>query len=175
MPADFVLRQYDRIRLMRIYILIFLWLLGLLTGIYLVNAVPISNSSFFVPVIASRPTLLGLMIAATAPLVLCAVGIYCDLFWLNCVTVLFESVCRGFSGLFIYQLIGNGAWLLRCLLLFSSAIGAVLMWWILLMYCVYGKSTFRKNLPVAVAVLLLFVMVDRLLVSPFLIRLSMYF
>ncbi len=173
--TDFLLRRYDRLSLTRTCVLIFLWFAGLVTGIYLLNAVPISYSPAFIAVVATKPSLFGLIIASAVPLALCALGIHWGLFWINCVVVLFEAVCRGFCSLFIYQLIGNGAWLLRCLFFLSSTVSAVLMWWILLAYCACGKSIFRKNLHIAAVVLFLFVMVDRLLVSPFLIRLSMYF
>ena len=170
-----VLRSYERAWLYRVCILICLWLFGLITGVCFAAATSVNAVQFIVDVIKRMPSSIGLIVVSCAPIVVCAIGILTDFFPICCSAVAVDSLCRGFCGFLVYTFCGSGAWMLRAILMFSSTTGAVLLWWVLLRYCVYGKSNFRNDAFVSAIVLFLLIVVDRLLVSPFLIRLSMYF
>ncbi len=175
MVKNFVLRRYDRSKLIQICTLFFLWSAGLVAGVCLTAVFPAADDLSLDAVIAVAPSWHGLLIVAGAPVVLCAVGTQSGVYPILCFAVLIESVCRGFCGFWVYRLCGSGAWLLRMLFQCSSVVGAVLMWWIIFRHYIYGKSTFHKDLRIAAIVLFLLITVDLLLVSPFLICLSMYF
>lgn len=171
----FLLRSHERVWLFKVCLLILFWLLGLITGVFFAATASANSIQLLGDVIKSVPSLLGLIMAFCAPIVVCDIGIMTDCFPLCCSVVAVDSLCRGFCGFLVYIFCGSGAWMLRAILMFSSTTGAVLLWWVLLRYCVYGKSNFRNDACVSIIFSFLLIVVDRLLVSPFLIRLSMYF
>lgn len=171
----FALRLRDRTLLFQICLLSTLWLVGLIVGVWLAAGVYTVGYLSFVDYATTTPSILVLLIACYAPIILCVIGLLNDFFPINCIVIISESICRGFCGFLIYVLCGSGAWLLRLFFMFSSTFSAVLLWWILFRYFIFGKSCIRKNCCIAGIFIFLLIMVDRLLVSPFLIHLSMYF
>ena len=167
-------RLYEPVRFFRVCLLIFLWLLGLIAGFWLAVNASATCHQFFVAAIATRPSKFGLLLIAVAPILLSAVGIYSDFFLINCVTVSLGSICRGFCGFLFFLFFGTGAWVLRITFMFVSTISSVLMWWMLFKYCIYGKSNILKMVCSAAIALLLFIVVDLFLISPFLFNLSIY-
>lgn len=174
MSTAFVLRLRDRKLLFRYCLLIFLWSFGLIAGIWLANTAADTTYPIIAEAVTTAPTLLGFFIICGVPIILCLVGIITDLFPINCIVIILESVCRGLCGFGIYLFCGSGAWLLRLLIMFSSTVCSVLVLWFSLRCCLYGKIKVRNDFWIIAIVMFLFIAVDQMLVSPFLIRLSIY-
>lgn len=175
MTENITLRLYDRVWLFRISLLAFLWVLGLVIGIHLSINVCAADYLLLDTAISMTPSLTGAFVAAFISIVLCLIGIYTDCFFINCIAILTEAVCRGFCGFLIYLFFGSGAWLLRFVFMFSSAVRSVLVWWMLFGYCSYGRPRLFKTTGIVVVVMIVFVVVDLFFISPLLIHLSMYF
>ena len=156
------------------YVLLMFWILGLCFGIWLAKSAPsIENFSLY-GIVGLSPTLMGFIIICYIPVILNCIGLSTGFVLLSFIVVTLESVCRGFCGFFIYRLCGSGAWLLRLMLMFSSSVCLVIIWWNLFSYLAYGK-TFRRRVSCTIAIIVLVcVMVDYYFVSPFLHRVLMY-
>ena len=174
MAVNFAHRWSDQTGHKRIIFLILCWITGLSIGIVLTSVIPLSHSLIQQAVISDSTSFFALLVASGISLAVCVIGVYYDSFLAHGCIVLIESVCRGFCGFAIYKCIGEGAWALRLLLFFSASVRAIVVWWLLLRFYTCGKSAMRNAFPAAAIIMFLSIMVDLLLVSPFIFRLSMY-
>ena len=163
--------RYERI--IKILLLCFLWVLGFTVGILMAFNSSTEGQRYLNSAIVLSPSVLGAVIIVL-PVVICTAGISTDMILINCAVVLIESFLRGFLGYLVYLSYGDGAWILRTVLFFSSTFCDVLMWWLLFNHYFGGKVSLIKNFGVSFVASFLVIMVDRLLISPFLILLSMY-
>ena len=157
----------------RIGVLVALWIFALIAGIYIAS---ISGSTFLPALCAAvkiSPSLVGLVAVTLLPVAVCAIGEVANLFAIDCVVIAFSGLFRGYFGFLLYILYGSGAWLLRSLFLFSSTAIDVLLLWMVLRNCVYRRADFRRTFPGIAVIVFLLIVVERFIVSPLLIRLSM--
>lgn len=168
-------RLHEHSRVLQVCMLVFLWLLGLIIGVLLSIKTCAADHQHLYTVPSIAPSFSGVFFAAVLPIMLCLIGIYTDCHLIIGVLILVESVCRGFCGFWMYLLFGSGGWLLRSIFMFLSSASIVLMWMILLSYITNSRFCFFKITGIVMLALVLFVSVDFFLISPFLVRLSMYF
>ena len=175
MTASFALRHPEHKRFLYFCLFVILWSFCLIAGMWMAG----KSSAFFNQslsnITSTQPSVVGFLFVSYIPIALCAVGIGLHSFSICGIVVAIVAFCRGFCCFGVYLLCGSGAWLLRSMLLLSATVSAGSMWWILLKHFLCRKPCLRKDLCVAAIVLFLFVLADRFLVSPYLIRLSMYF
>lgn len=169
----FRFRHYNFTHFSRVAVLCFVWLIGLVAGTLVVafwrpdaallNSAVAKHTSWILPLLITGPSLL-----------LCTVALWKSWFAVNCALVGVQSFCRGCCGYWFYLSYGSGAWLIRSGVLFSSAINSVLLWWLIFRYYFINAKTVKKDLLLALFLMILFTSVDRLLVSPLLIQISSY-
>ena len=174
MVAFFTRGWSEQTRCIRMAFLILGWIIGLSIGIILASVLSLSCTLVQREVVSDSISLFALLFASGLSLAVCLIGVSYGSFPTHGCLVFVESVCRGFSGFTIYQCVGEGAWLLRLLLFFSASVRAIVIWWLLFRFYTCGKSSVRKAFPAATAIMFLSIMVDMFVVSPFIIRLSMY-
>ena len=169
---NFKLEQYLSKRLFRSFLPFLIWPVGLITGIFLSCVMPV-DAGFMITAISIKPSWIALLLMNVFPLSLCAAALKYGWRALVYILIAVEAICRGFCGFLIFLTFGSGAWLIRCSFLFSSAFCSILFWWLIVRYN-YTTVSLQKDICVSLVLIVLLTVVDRLLVSPFLIDLSMY-
>ena len=112
--------------------LVLLWVIGLVLGVLLCSLTPCDTAAILFGALYTKPSVFGLLLICVLPVVLAAISVCTSLFGFSYLVVFLSAVSRGFCGTAIYMAVGNAAWLLRPLLLFSTGCTSVLMWWLLL-------------------------------------------
>ena len=159
----------------RICSLIFAWGIGLLVGMVLaIRNFAISVDSFFTAFI-TQPSLAQLLLAIGLPIVFVCLTLQFSVFYLSCLPVFITALCRGFCGMAIVLALGNRAWLIRLLFLFSSSCGSTLIWWLLLRHCQSRRTSFIKDVCAAGVLVCGIIAVELIVISPFLSQLTKYF
>lgn len=175
LALHFIFKLRHHTRIIRFTALCFLWILCLIVGTLIASNLPQISSELLDAAMWRSPSWVMVLIVTGLPLLLCFAAIWHGWFSLNCVLVALEGICRGFCGFWIFLSYGSGAWLIRLGFLFSSAAGAVLLWRLIFKYSLVGVVSLKKDIYITAFLLTLFTLVDTLLVSPFMVRLSMYF
>ncbi len=170
-----IFNRFGRPGNIRIYLLMLLWGVGLFTGVLLALSSADACAVMLKSALLNQPSLLCLVPTVAFPVAIVVLSVYSGRFFLCYPLILLEAFCRGFCGMLVYCVFGSGAWLLRFLFLFSAGCGSVLMWWLLFRHCIYKWLDLAKDVRLAVVLALVFILVDILVISPFLIGLSMYF
>lgn len=144
-----------------------LWVLGILLGV----AFAVIAGDLYLIVesaVRLRPGLGFLYAINVFPIAVLAVLFAARANGLIYTTVFLYGLFRGFCGMCTVVAYGSGGWLVRFLLLFSAAVGSVLMWWLIFSYlsrnCVHTKLI--CSLALLVGLVTLF---DYFVISPFLI------
>ena len=158
----------------RVCLLIGVWILALIAGIYIAVLIypiclPVINTA-----VKILPSVAGTLIVSFLPVAVCAIGIATNIFAINCVIIAFSAFSRGCVGFLLYFLCGSGAWLMRFAFLFSSMTISVLLWWLVLRNCLFEKIDMHRKLSTVAFILFLIIVVERFLVSPLMVQLSMF-
>lgn len=175
MNTRFIFNRFELFSKTRIYFQMILWGLGLCIGILLALSFSKSFDYTLQPALFENPSLLFLIVATALPITAFSVVLGCRFFSLGYLLILLESVCRGFSGMYVFTVLGSGAWLIRLLLLFSSSSASVLIWWLLLRHSEYKRPSFSADVRLAAILVLVICFFDYFVIAPYLIGLSMYF
>jgi len=175
MNTSFIFNRFVRSDHLRLYILSALWLLGLVLGMALGIATGGSGTQQLYIGLLCEPSLLPLVFLVAFPLIITGFALRFRLFTLTLPLLFIMSILRGFCCMFLFVQLGSGAWLLRCLYMFSGGCTSVLMWWLLFRHGVLPKPSLKTDLYLVCVLATLVITVDFLLFSPFLHRLSYYF
>ena len=175
MTLHFHFRLRKHARIIKLSVLCFSCILCLIIGILIASSMPQTNRDLLNAAMSRSPSWILVLIVTGLPLLLYAVAMWYGWFAVNYVLVALEGICRGFCGFWIFVIYGSGAWLIRFGFLFSSAAGSVLLWWLIFKHSFAGLLSLKKDMYIAVILLTLFTLADRFWVSPFIMRLSMYF
>lgn len=119
----------NRDRLLFCYAVV--WALGILLGV----AIPVINREEYMVLITAaklRPNLFFLFLSNAIPLIALIALITVRRYGFIYVILLLYGTLRGYCGMYVTFAFGSGGWLVRCLLLFSSSLVSVVMWWLIL-------------------------------------------
>ena len=146
-------------------VLAILWGVGLLFGVWMCSHSPYVATAALYGVISTKPSMLSLLLVCILPVALSAIATCSMLFPVAYLLVFLSAVSHGFCGSAIHIAVGDAAWLLRPLLLFSGGCTSVLVWWLLLQGCV--GSRLKKRICLAFCLSCVVYIIDLFLVSPF--------
>ena len=148
----------------RFCVLAALWGIGLLFGVWMCCHSPYVTTAVLCAVIGTKPSILSLLLVCILPVALSAIATRSMLFPVAYLLVFLSAVSHGFCGSAVFIALGDAAWLLRPLLLFSGGCTSVLVWWLL-----FQSDTvrhIRKRICLALGLSCLVYIIDLLLVSP---------
>ena len=165
MHSKWVFKHFRFSSSKRNIVLALLWGGGLLAGILLCVVAPFDPKSTLYDVMCASPSLLSLFLVCVLPVLVTTVAVSTSLFSIVYVLVLLSAITHSFSGTAIYLAVGNAAWIVRPMLLFSAGGTSVLMWWLLLQ----RSAQYRGFKPACLALCLscLIYILDLFLLSPF--------
>ena len=144
----------------------FVWILGILFGAC--GAVFAENTYLITDVVVSkRPNLSLLFIVNILPIALLTAIFAFRSYGFIFVMMFLYGLFRGFCGMCTIFTFGSGAWLVRCLLLFSGSAVSVLVWWLALSYVAYRCHVLKLLFNLLFISLVTFV--DYFVISPFLV------
>lgn len=153
---------------LRLYLILGLWLLGLMAGICFANVYDsnLKSAGEFVTLETASP--FGQLLVAVLPPALIAMSLFCSSFPLICLVVAVEALCRGYCGMLTIIAFDSGAWLMRSLLLPSSACASTLMWWLIIRHQSTVRRRFAKDVLICMLSAVFVSVVDIFYISPFL-------
>ena len=152
----------------------FFWLLGLCFGISLAFFSTDRSAIMLHTAMEQNAPIVFVLLVGVLPIAILAMAIKYSLFWVACPLNLLTGMCRGYCGMLIFIAFRHGTWLLRTLFLFSSGIGSVLVWFLLIRNYTTAGQTFKQDLRLVAVVYLIIFAIDQLLISPFLSDLVKY-
>jgi len=159
----------------RVCLTTILWFAGLSFGICFAAFSPYDTSQILSVLASEGSSVFLVLLVAAFPVAVCAVSLWCSAFSLCYPLFFMEALCRGFCGILVFQAMGSGAWLIRALLLFSSGVASVIMWWLFLRHADKPTAGFSKDVCISSAVTGVAAIVDIIWVSPFLSVFTKYF
>lgn len=154
--------------------LIFTNFAGMLLGIYLARFCG-SSRYILLSACATKPSAFLLLLVSVLPVVLLLLILRSRLLALSYPLIFLWSLSYGFSGMLVFHAIGEGAWLIRPLLLFSSNGISVILWWLSIRHFNALKRSFTKDMILVGFLLLVLLLLDTLCISNYLSHISTYF
>jgi len=150
------------------------WVLGLIAGLCCANAYAYSlylSENFFV---SGYISFIGLVAVTVLPIVLVGFSLLKTMPFLTCLVISVESVCRGYCGMLVFLVLGGGAWVVRFLILFSSACASVIMWWLIFCHRYVDRQRLKRDILIGILLAVIVSVVDIILIAPFLSELFLY-
>ena len=164
MHSKWVFKHFRGLSNKRFCMLATLWGIGLLFGVWMCCHSPYVATAVLYGVFGTKPSILSLLLVSILPVTLSAIATRTMLFPVAYLLFFLSAVSHGFCGSAVFIAVGDAAWLLRPLLLFSGGCTSVLMWW-LLFQSDTGRHI-RKRICLALGLCCLVYIIDLLLVSP---------
>lgn len=124
-----VLSHIQNLTSFRKFFLLFLWLLGILSGCCWVQRVPDSYFSLMRTLVQTRASIVGAILILFLPLVISAFALAHSKYWILYPLVFLKAFMFGFSAGCVMLAFGNAGWLVRWLLLFSDSFMNVCLLW----------------------------------------------
>lgn len=149
----------------RDFLLILVWVIGLLVGVLLCALSPDDSAEVLSDVASVKPSTVSLFLVCVLPVVFSAIAVRFHVSPIAYFLIFLNTVSHGFCGMAINIAFGSSAWIVRPLLLFSSGCSSVLVLWLLLQKNI-GRHL-RKHICFALGISCLIYILDLLLVSPF--------
>lgn len=149
-------------------------LVGLLLGISLAKPVDVLRYVFLSAYI-TKPSILFLFLTIVVSIGFSVFILKTRFLILSFPFVFFKSVCHGFCGMLAFYVIGEGAWLIRFLFLFSSYGLSVLLWWLFIRHFKCLRQSFTKDVILVAYLSMVIFVLDIFLVPGLLSCLSTYF
>ena len=170
MNTHFIFNRFRRSRHIHISCLIVLWATGLILGILLyVRFLQDIGMDFACLFFLDSHNLAVLSVGI--PIVLTALAVYFNCYLVCYPLFLTEAISRGFSAAVIFSLVGNAAWLLRSVLLFTG-IGTSVVMWRLLFQCYMTTARAIRTVSFSIG---LICVINFFVILPLLNGLSIYF
>lgn len=154
---------------LNIYVSIALWVLGLLTGILLLNTCGQGANILFAS--ANTKASLIMSLVTGLPAVICSVIFAYSLAPLCYPLIFGVGFNRGLCGMLVFSAFGSSAWLIRVFLLFSAAVSCTFMWWLLFRNVINNRQANKRLILRTVLFSLAISFIDVFIISPFLINL----
>lgn len=173
MHAKWVFKHFSSYAQGRVLYLVMVWALSLMAGILLCASASIDPYDTIQTTFSEPPSLVGRFFICVLPVASITAVLQSPLFVLSYLVVFLCGVSHGFCGFATYIALGDAAWLLQPLLLFSTGCSSVLMWWLISQGG--AKSRIHKCIRPAVILCCVIYCIDLFVVSPLVADLSKYF
>jgi len=160
---------------LRIPIFAFTWVCGLLAGALVANLFGADSSILLQTAFSVTMPFLSVLLVNALPIVLIAYCISKRIHHLIYLLIFLDAICFSFCGTIPFFVFGNGAWLIRCLFLFSGSCTATLIWWLVFRNLQSGEEHLYQDVIFASILILVISFLDAFYISPFLLNLSKYF
>ncbi len=157
-----------------VIILSFLWVMGLICGLYLVASSDSMLLEYFYAASGTRPSIAGILVVIFLPIAVSAIAAYFSAPVLIYGICFFKAFCFSFALCGVVSVFGYSGWLVRLLLLFSDSCMAVLLFWLWCKFLSLKRNTVHRDLLICVAIAAIVGTVDYFLVSPYLVILMHY-
>lgn len=157
-----------------VILLSFLWMVGLVCGLYFISSSGDWITGLFTCVAGSRQSILGLLAVVCIPLIVSAIAIYFSAPALIYIYSVIKAFSFGCSLCGIAITFRHSSWLVRLLLLFSDTGLVVLMLWLWCRMLYKNRFSVRKDLVFCIAASAVIGIIDYFLVSPYFAMLMNY-
>ena len=151
------------------------WIGGLLLGILLGMRHSLPISAVFCVSMIKSPSLLNGVFVLVVPVLLMVLILMARCYVLTYPLLFVYARCHGFCGALLSCLLGNGAWLLRLMLLFPAGGASFLLWFLLQRYRNRCGSLLLLDVVITVSFLCCILVVNHISISPVLTALVDYF
>lgn len=150
----------------KIYLCIFLWIIGLMLGVFfgLFSNSLIDISSY--DLTSGQTSFFSRFAVVFFPFSVCAYALVTPRFYLIYPLFFIIGVCRGFSGMFLVNILGSGAWVVRLAMFFSASLVTAVLWWLLLKYRTNRNTFSFRDLYIAIAIIFIISVFDFSVISP---------
>ena len=148
-----------------------LWIMGLLSGIWVFAASDPSVISLMRSAVYSPVSIVGLLFVTGLPFLLSAFAVFLSCRWLVLSIVFCKGICLSYVSLGVMLSFGNAGWLICLLAGFSDAVAAPLLFWFW-MTCFEDNDPLRRyKCLMTAAIVILAGSVEYSLIQPFLAEL----
>lgn len=157
-----------------VILLAFLWISGLLCGMFFISAAGDLFSSLMYAAAFCRVSIVGLAAVLLFPLIVSAVAVYMAVPAFVLPICFLKAFCYGCVLFVSSAAFGNAGWLMRILLLFSDSCMMVPLHWFWCRHLSGRRDSLKRDLTVCVVLAAFIGSVDYFLVSPYLVELMNY-
>lgn len=151
-----------------VILLSFLWILGLVFGLYFVASMDNSLLETFYIASINRPSIFSILFVSLLPIAVSATAVFCSGPVLIYALCILKAFCFSVSLCGVISVFGYSGWLLRLLLLFSDSCMVVLLLWLWCRILLSKHNSVLRDLLICTAIAVAVSMVDYFLVSPYL-------
>lgn len=151
-----------------VILLSFLWLIGLVCGLYFASSLDYSLFEPFYVASYTRPSFSGILVVTILPIAVTAIAAYFSAPVLIYTLCIFKAFSFSFGLCGVISVFGYSGWLIRLLLLFSDSCMAVLLLWLWCRILSLKHYTVHRDLLICTAISAAVGTVDYFLVSPYL-------
>lgn len=157
----------DRRILLRRFLLILFWFLGVFIGIWIAQQTITVTSSLVRSVVDSRSSIVGLLTVLTVPFLISAILFKLSLPTLGFCIVFIKSLLFSYCSCSLVLAFGEAGWLMRWLLLFSDSCTVVLLLWLWIRNITGQGKKIKSDLLFCCLITVLIGCVDYYILSPF--------
>ena len=153
----------------RIYLLAFLWILGLTFG----GFIALHNEDYILPMMRTAVTLrvsiVNLLVLQLIPLVISALAVYFSIPLLIYPLCTFKAIFLGFILGSLGRVFGSAGWLIRLLYLFTDTIMTPLLLWYWFKHISGTKLSINRDNKILFSAFSITAMLEYFAISPFLV------
>lgn len=143
------------------------WLLGLLCGTLFAVGADDSLASLMRAAASNRVSIVVLLTTAFLPFLITAYAVSINRYAIGSCLALLKGFAYSFCGCVIVRAFGSAAWLVQPMLQFTDMVTSILLCWFGIR-CFTRQCSLRRDLAVCILISAAAVVIDYLLVSPFL-------
>lgn len=171
----FIYSRSQQFRNTRVYLLIILWCIGIYIGSQLAINLSFSMTESLYTAMTQDVSPLFLLLVAGLPVAACLISVRLQMYFFLYPVMFLVSICRGICGMLCIICFGSASWLIRPMFLFSCSAASVLMWWLLLRHSGGVTRISRIDIYITAVILTAIVLLDSVLIAPYLSSLTNYF
>ena len=175
MHAYFCKRNFLSSIHIRFFFALIFWIAGLSFGLVLASLTNSTLSFSEFSFVAYPASPFCFLIISFLPYLACVLALRLNRFFLIYLLFFVFAFSQAFTSMFLFYYIGNGAWVIRLLFLFSSVVSSVLMWWLVLRFCFAKVFSLSKDVLLTANCLLLSCIFELSVISPFVTNFLKYF
>lgn len=146
------------------------WIIGILIGVYS----GISAGPFVLSLMRmagdAHMSIVGLLVCMSLPFLISAFLLSLRIPWFVPVVAFFKACSYGFCALAIVRAFGSAGFLVKFLFLFSDTLTLPVLYWFWLRQLSCSCGSLKKDLVTALGIVAVIVLLDHLLISPFLVN-----
>ncbi len=150
-----------------VIILLILWLLGFVCGLYFVSSEYDLFYGYMTKTVLVRQSVWGILTVIYNPLIVCSICIYFSAPVIIYIYCAFKAFCFSCCLCCVAMIFGQSAWLVRLLLFFSDNWSVLLTLWLSGRFLLDKSAVTRKDILFCTIILTAIGLADYFLVSPY--------